>query len=175
MVDIKMDLTEENLKEYVRYTVFLKNKFFVIALISFAVFGVLTVALCLAAFFLFNYMIALIFAGIIVFIEIGFAAFLIFNINSCSKRVLKANAESELKRVMISEDDIIVFNDSGPIGNISWNKMAEIYFNEKAQAVYLTTERNAALILECSNILSGTADELKEIIGKKRDELSKKA
>ena len=175
MVDIKTDWTEKNLKEYVKYTVFSKNKFFVIALISFAMFGVLIVALCLTVFFLFKYIFSLVFAGIIVLLEIGFAAFLTLNINSCSKRVLKANAESELNRVMISEDDIIAFNDDEPIGTISWSKMADIYFNEKVQAAYLTTETNAALILECSNILSGTAEELKEIIGKKRDELSKKA
>lgn len=174
MVDIKTGWTENNLREYVKYTVFLRNKFSMIALISFAVLGAVIIALCLTIFFVFDYILALVFAGIIVLFAIGFAAFLKLNINSCSKRVLKANEESDLNRVMISEDDIIVFNDDEPIGRISWSKMADIYFNEKVQAAYLTTEKNAALILECSNILSGTADEFKEIIEKKRYELSKK-
>ena len=174
MVDIKTEWTENNLREYVKYTVFLRNKLSMIALISFAVLGAIIIALCLTIFFVFDYILALVFAGIIVLFAIGFAAFLKFNINICSKRVLKANTESDLNRVMISENDIIVFNDDELIGTISWNKMADIYFNEKVQAAYLTTERNAALILECSNILSGTADELKEIIEKKRYELSKK-
>ena len=175
MVDIKTDWNEQNLKEYVKYTVFLKNRTIRTALISFAACGAFIIAFCLIVFFAFNYIFTLIFAATVLILAIGSAVFFTFNIKSSTKNILKANAESELNRVMISEDDIICFNDEEPIGTISWSKMVDIYFNEKVQTAYLTTERNAALILECSNILSGTAEEFKEIIGKKRDELSKKA
>ena len=175
MVDIKTEWNEQNLKEYVKYTVFQKNKTIRMALIFFAACGAFVIAFCLTVFFVFDYIFTLIFAVTILILAIGFTIFFTFNIKSSTKNILKANAESELNRVMISEDDIICFNDEEPIGTISWSKMADIYFNEKVQTAYLTTERNAALILECSNILSGTAEELKEIIGKKHDELSKKA
>ena len=175
MVDIKTDWNEQNLKEYVKYTIFSRNKTVKITLISFALCCVFILAFCLIVFFVFDYILTLILAGMIVVLAIAFAAFFAFNIKSSTKKILKANAESDLNRVMISEEDIICFNDEEPIGTVSWSKMADIYFNERVQTAYLTTERNAALILECSNILSGTADELKEIIGKKRDELSKKA
>ena len=175
MVDIKTDWNEKNLKEYIKYTFFIRNKAVRISLISFAACGAFILLFCLTVFFVFGYIFTLFFAVTIVFFAIVFAAFFTFSIKSSIKKILKENAESELNRVMISEDDIICFNDEEPIGAISWSKMADIYFNEKAQTAYLTTERNAALILECSNILSGTAEELKGIIGKKRDELSKKA
>lgn len=174
MVDIKTDWNEQNLKEYVKYTVFLRNKTVRTSLIFFVGCGAFTLAFCLIIFFIFNYILTLIFAGTILLLAIGFFAFFSFSIKSSTKKILKVNAGSELNRVMISEEDIVCFNDDEPIGTISWSKMTDIYFNEKIQTAYLTTERNAALILECSNILLGTADELKEIIGKKRDELSKK-
>ena len=175
MVDIKTDWNEQNLKEYVKYTIFLRNKASKIALISFAVCGALILAMCIAVFFVFSYAYALIFALIIVLLAVSYAVFFALNIKSCTSRILKANAESELNRVMISEDDIICFDGDEPVGTISWSKMADIHFSEKAQAAYLTTKGNAVLILECKNILSGTADELKEVIGKKRNELPKEA
>lgn len=175
MVDIKTGWTEQNLKEYVKYTVFSRSKAAKMALIFLAICAVVTFAFCLAVFFIFDYIFTLIFAGTILFIVIASAAFFALSIKSSVKNMLKANADSELNRVMISEDDIICFNGEEPIGTVSWSKMADVCFNEKTQTAYLTTEGNAALILECSGILSGTAEELKEIIGKKRDELSKKA
>ena len=175
MVDIKTDWNEQNLREYVKYTLFLRNKATKTALISFAVCGVLIIAFCLAAFFALNYGFALVFALIIVLLAVTYVIFFAVNIKSCTKNILKANAESELNRIMISNEDIICFNGDEPVGTISWSKMADVYFNEKAQAAYLTSKGNAVLILECKNILSGTADELKDIIGKKHDELSKEA
>ena len=175
MVDVKTSWTEQALKEYVRYTIFFRSKAAKMALIFLAICGVLTIAFCLTVFFIFEYIFTLIFAGTILLIVIATAAFFILSIKSSVKSMLKANDDSEFNRVMISEDDIICFNNEEPIGTVSWSKMADVYFNEKVQAAYLTTEGNAALILECSNILSGTAEELREIIGKKHDELSKKA
>ena len=175
MVDIKTDWNEQNLKEYVKYTIFSRNKTSKLALISLAVCCGFVFAFSLVLYFAFDYAFGLVFAGLAVLLSAGFAAFFTFNISSCTKRILKANGESELNRVMISEDDIIAFNGDEPIGTIPWSRMADIYFNEKSQTAYLTTEGNAALILECSKILSGNAEELKEIIGKKRDELSELA
>ena len=175
MVDIKSEWNEENLKEYVKYTIFLRNKISKIALISFAVCGVFIFAVCTAVYFVFSYAFALVFALIIALIAISYVVFFAYNIKRCTNSILKANAESELNRVMISKDDIICFNDDEPVGTISWSKMADIYFNEKEQAAYLTTKGNAVLILECKNIMSGTADELKEVISKKRNELPKEA
>lgn len=175
MVDIKTDWNEQNLKEYVKYTILLRNKIAKIALIFFAVCGVFILAFCVTAFFVFEYSFALVFAAVILLIAAGYIVFFVFNIRSCAKSILKANTETELNRVMISEDDIICFNDDEPVGTVSWSRMVDIYFNEKAQTAYLTTKGNAVLILECKNILAGTAEELKEIIGKKRDELPKEA
>ena len=175
MVDIKTEWNERNLKEYVKYAVFSKNKTTKIALISFAVCGVLVLAFCLTVFFAFGYTFALIFVLTIVLLAIAYTVFFAFTVKNCTKNILKANSETELNRVMISSEDIIGFNNDEPIGVISWGKMADIHFNEKSQAVYLTTEGNAVLILEYKNILSGTVQELKEIIGAKSDELSKKA
>ena len=54
MVDIKTDWNEQNLKEYVKYTVFSKNKAIRMALIFFAVCGAVVIGFCLAMFFIFN-------------------------------------------------------------------------------------------------------------------------
>ena len=175
MVDIRTEWNEQNLKEYVKYTVFSKNKTAKIALISFAVCCVLILVFCLAVFFALGYAFVLIFVLTIVLIAAVYAVFFAFTVKNCTKNILKANSDAELNRVMISSEDIIVFNDDEPIGTISWDKMADIYFNEKLQAAYLTTKGNAVLILECKNIVSGTAQELKEIVGAKRDKLSEKA
>lgn len=175
MVDIKTEWNEQNLKEYVKYAVFSKNKITKIALISFAACGALVLAFCLTVFFAFGYTFALIFVLVIILLAIAYALFFAFTIRNSAKSILKANLETELNRVMISDEDIIGFNYEEPIGTISWDKMADIYFNEKLQTAYLTTKGNAVLILECRNILSGTAQELKEIVGAKRDKLSEKA
>lgn len=175
MVSIKTEWNEQNLNEYVRYKIFLRNKSTKTVLISFAVFCALVFAFCLIVFFTLGYTFALVFALVMVLLAVFYTVFFTFSIKSAVKKILKSNAESELNRVMISEDDIIAFNDDEPIGSISWSKIVDIYFSEKVQAVYLTSEGNAVLILECKNILSGTSGELKEIVGAKRNELSKKA
>lgn len=174
MVDIKADWNERNLKEYVKYTIS-KNKISKISLLFFTICSVFILVFCLTAFFAFKYVFALVFALVIVFITAGYVVFFAVSIKRFTQSMLKANAEPELNRIMISDDDILCFNGDEPIGTLSWSKMADIYFNEKEQAAYLTSKGNAVLILECKNILSGTSDELKEIIGKKRDELSKEA
>lgn len=175
MVDIKTEWNEQNLKEYVKYSVFLKNKTTRIALIFFPVCCVLIIAFCLTISFAFRYTFALVFVFIIMLLAVVYTVFFALTVKNCTKNILQANSDAELNRVMISSEDIIGFNDDEPIGVISWSKMADIYFDEKKQTAYLTTEGNAVLILECKNILSGTAQELKEILGEKRDKLSKKA
>ena len=174
MVDIKADWNERNLKEYVKYTIS-KNKISKISLLFFTICSVFILVFCLTAFFAFKYVFALVFALVIVLIAAGYVVFFAVSIKRFTQSMLKANAEPELNRIMISDDDILCFNGDEPIGTLSWSKMADIYFNEKEQAAYLTSKGNAVLILECKNILSGTSDELKEIIRKKRDELSKEA
>lgn len=175
MVDIKTDWNEQNIKEYVRYTVFLRNKVSKTAVTALAVCSAVLFAFCITMFFIFGYIISLIFALMIVLITAIYVAFFAFATKNAAKHIQKTNAESELNRVMISEDDIIGFNDEEPLGTISWSKISDIYFDEKLQAAYLTSQRNAVLILECKNILYGTAEELKAIVEAKRNELSKKA
>lgn len=175
MVDIKTEWNEQNVKEYIRYMMFLRNKISKLVMIFLTVCCTFTLVFCLISFFAFGYDFTIIFALAIVLIAVAYFVFFALIIKGAAKNILKVNAGSELNRVMISEDDILGFNGDDPVGVINWNKMDDIYFNEKTQTVYLTTKKNAVLILECKNILSGTSDELKEIVGAKRDELSKEA
>lgn len=175
MVEIKTKWTEENLKEYTKFVTFSAGKLSKVMFISVLALYFIVVAGCLALYFAMKFTVALVMA-------IGFTCFLAvcvlffaLTIKDFVKTTLKSSENEEFDSVLINTENIFICKDQQPIGELEWDKITKIYFNEKCGAVYLSTSENAVLILEYKNIVSGTEQELRETVKKKYDKLSKKA
>lgn len=175
MVEIKTKWTEENLKEYTKYTTFVKGKLSKIMFIALLALYVIVVAGCIALYCMFKYTFALVMAIAFTCFLAACLIFFALTTRDFVKTTLKASENEEFDSVLINEDNIFICKDGQPIGELEWDKIAKIYNNEKAEAVYLCTAENAVLILEYKNIVSGTEKELKETAEKRYDKLSKKA
>lgn len=174
MVEIKSVWTEENLKEYARYNTFSKgvfSRFMVIALI--ALYAVVVVG-CLILYFMTELVFALIMPVIFTLFLVGCFLFLVSTMKEFVKNALKTGENEDFDSVLIDTDNIFICKEQQPIGQLDWDKITKIGINEKAGAVYLSTEENAVLILEFKNIVKGTEKELRETVKEKYDKLSKK-
>lgn len=175
MVEIKTLWSEENLKEYYRFTIFSQRKLPKILLAVFPILYLLMVTICLIVFIQMQISTMLVLA---ILITVGFAisaVIILFMIKSVIKETLKANENSEFNKAVISKDAIILFKDEKPLGALDWEKIGKISVNEKASAIYLSAGENEMLILESKNIINGTWESLKEIVKEKYDKLSEKA
>lgn len=171
MVEIKTDWTKENLTGYVVSNFFTKNGFMKLAAAAFAVCFVLIIASCLVSFFVLGNIAMLFLAiGVIVLVG-GYGLFLFLTISKYVKKAIEANTGAEMDGVIITEDAIIVCNKGEPLGEILWEKITGIIFNDRKNTVYLSTDGGAVLILEYSKIVKGTEKELREIVKNKYDKL----
>lgn len=175
MVEIKSNWTEENLKEYARFTTFSKGGFSKFMIFALIVLYIVVVVGCLTIYF----MMKLIFALIMLIIFTCFLAacglFFVLTMKDFVKTALKSSENEDFDSVLINADNIFICKDQQPIGELDWDKITKIHINEKAGAVYLCTEENAVLILEFKNIVTGTEKELRETVKEKYGKLSKKA
>lgn len=175
MVEIKTSWTEENLKEYYKYTFFTQKVLPKILLVILPILYLVIVAYCVIVYINLNFTFTLIFAIVMTVVFALSGLIFVYMLKSIVKNTLKANENSEFNRAVISKDAIILFNNEKPYGELDWEKIKKISVNEKYSAVYLSTEENAVLILESKNIINGTWDLLKEIAAEKNDKLPKKA
>lgn len=175
MVEIKTSWTEENLKEYYKYTFFAQKVLPKALLVILPVLYLIIVIYCIIVYINMQFVFTLIFAIVMTVVFALSGLLFVYMLKSIIKNTLKANENSEFNRAVISKDTIILFKDEKPYGELDWEKIKKISVNEKYSAVYLSTEENAVLILESKNIINGTWDSLKEIAKEKNDKLPKKA
>ncbi|HBH95307.1 MAG TPA: hypothetical protein DDX91_06105 [Ruminococcaceae bacterium] len=175
MVEIKTLWTEENLKEYTKYTTFVKGRLNKVMFIALLVLYAAVVGGCIALFCMFKFTFALVMAIAFTVLLAVCILFFALTVKDFVKTALKAGENEEFDSVLINEDNIFICKNGQPIGELEWDKITRIYTNEKAGAVYLCTAENAVLILEYKNIVGGTEKELKDTVEKRYDKLSKKA
>lgn len=178
MIEVKTEWNEENLKKYIMYKTFFANKY---TMLSFTVFFICFAAIigtCIAMYCMIKMPIFLIMAGLVTLFSAGFTVFFALKINKNVKVSLKESSASEVsgqESAVLTEEFIAIFKNGLPYGEMSWDKVVSISFNDKGGAVYLTAEEGAVLILEYKNIIKGTEAELKEMLQIKNVKLSNKA
>lgn len=173
MVEVKIDWTEENLKEYCKFNLFGKSKHSIILLIVLAVVYIVLVTGCVVLYVALNFYQSLILAAMLtVFFGAG-ALFLRSVMNSIVKKAMEENKDSHFERVIVGEHSIMVCQGGKPIGELMWDKVTGIYFNNKAETVYLNASDDAVLILEKKNIINGSMEELSKIAKEKQREHTK--
>ncbi|MDE7281226.1 MAG: hypothetical protein K2N36_05750 [Ruminiclostridium sp.] len=173
MVEINTRWTEENLKEYTKFIAFSKGKLSRLVLAGLAVLYLVVVAGCMALFLVMKLTFALVMAILFTLFMIACGVFYAITLKDFVKATLKSGENEEFNSVLISSDHILICKDQQPIGELDWDKIAKIFINEKAGAIYLCTEENAVLILEFRNITKGTEQELREAVKEKNEHQSK--
>lgn len=175
MIEIKTEWTKENLTGYVLSKFFIKNSSMKLAASAFAVCIVLIIASCIVSFLMLGDFALLFLAFGVIVLAVGYVLFLAFALNKYVKKALEANEKSEMDGAIITEDNIIACCKGEPFGEMLWEKITEIIFNDKRNTVYLSTDDGAVLILEYSKILKGTEKELREIVTNKYEKLPDKS
>lgn len=174
MVEVKIDWTEKSLKEYCRFNIFGKTKKFSVLFLILAFLYVVLLAGCLTIFFAFKIYQSLLLAGMLTVFCIVGVLFFRSAINTAVKKAMEENSDGLAESVILGEHSILVCHDGNPVGEIKWDKITEIYLNDKAEAVYINTESGAALILSKENIVSGSMEELKKLTKEKQSEHTKR-
>lgn len=173
MVDLKIEWTNENVSEFVKYTMMTKGKTQKILTVVYAIcFSVVLIA-SLIAFFVTGSWLFIMTAAASALLLGSFVLFMKITMKKLSISLYDANKDSDVNVIQLSSEDIIVCREGQPVGRIPWDSIAEIDVNKNA--VYLTSKENALLLLEKERITGGTAEELDAIIKEKNAELSKKA
>lgn len=175
MVEIKTEWTADNLKKYAEFVFFRKNKFAKVMLIIFPLVFIALVIGCLAIFFLMKLFFGLIMAAVLVLFSGICFVFLRFAINEFVKNALETNGASDFDSALLSGEAIFICKNGEPVGQLSFERLASIDFDERAGAVYLSTVENAVLILEFKNIIKGSKQELTKAVKDIYDKLPKKA
>lgn len=173
MVEINTGLDEKSLKEYCRFN-FRRSKRNIILIAVLAVVYFTVLIGCFVLFFAFGYIRGMILAAVLSIFWGAGAMFLRSVLNTFARKAMEDNRDNTHESVILGESSILVCKNGEPIGEIKWEKITEIFFNDKAEAVYLSAAKEeAVLILEKKNIISGTMEELKRITEGKRREITK--
>lgn len=173
MVELKIEWTEKNLKEYCMFNLFGKTKrILALVIMLIAIFLVLVTG-CIVLYFAFDFYQGLILAGMLTVFWAAGALFLRSVVNGTIKKAIEENKNRLDQSVIVGEHSILICHSGTPVGEVKWDQITEVYFNDKAETVYLNTGNDAVLMLEKKNIVSGTMEELKKIAKEKRRETAK--
>lgn len=173
MVEVKIEWSEKSLKEYCKFNIFRKTKRTLIAIVTLVLIYILILTACIVLFAAFNFSQGLILAAMITVFWGAGALFLRSIMNSMVQKAMEDNKDNPAESVVLGEHSILVCRDGNPVGEIRWEKITGVYFNDKAEAVYLNTKEGAVLMLEKKNIVSGSMEELSKIAKEKQRELTK--
>lgn len=173
MVEVKIEWSEKSLKEYCKFNMFRKTKRVLILLLIMVFIYILLMTVCIAVSVTLKFYQILILAALITVFWGAGALFLHSVINSTVKKAMEDNKDNTHQSVILGEHSILVCQNGNPVGEIDWSVITGVFFNEKAESVYINTEKDAVLILEKKNIVSGSMEELNKIAREKQRELIK--
>lgn len=175
MVEIKTGWSKESLKEYCKFKLFGKSKRNIILIVILGLIYLAVLTGCLVLFFAQGYTYLIIFAVLLTMLW-GAGAFFIRSVmNTFVENAIKENEGDPSESIIVGESSILVCQSGEPAGEIKWDKITDIFFNDKAETIYLSAGENSVLILEKKNIVNGSMEELRKIAEGKKRECNKKS
>lgn len=175
MTEIKVKWTKENVWEFVKFNSLRRNKTVKVTFIALTCCFGLILGVCLTSFFALNNFTMLIAAIVLTVLVAGYVFMFYRMLKGYAKKIYAANSNDEDTTVRITDELILVLKNNVPVGKLSWQNLSAIYFNDEKDAAYIMTKESALLLVEYTNIIEGTKEELKKLLEAKDAELSKKA
>lgn len=175
MVQLKIDWNAENLKKYIMFNSFFGNKYAKLSLVFFGICFALILSTCIAMFCMSGQLIFLILACAAIVFTAAAALLFVFTVKRNIKKSLSVCSEDDPDNAVITESAILLCKGNEPFGEIDWEKITDISFNDRDNAAYLSAEGSSVLILEYKNITFGSEETLREMLSIKNVKLSKKA
>lgn len=175
MIQLKINWNAENLKKYIMFTSFFGNKYAKLSLVFFGVCLVMILGTCISMFCMSGQLIFLILACAAIVLTAGTALLFLFIVKRNIKKSLSGCSEDDPDNAVITDGAILLCKGNEPFGELDWEKITAISFNDKDKAAYLSAEGSSVLILEYKNITFGSEEKLREILSIKNVKLSKKA
>lgn len=165
MIEAVIEWNEKNISDYVRYTIFTKNRFTKVYIVLYAVFMMLIAAVGVVSA-LITGVYWLIAASVVAVLLIGaFSFILLYAVKKYTKDILKVNSDNKIDCVEITASCIVLKHDGASRAIIEWALMASADFS--GDYSFLTTTDGILMIVERKNIKQGSFDELKQIVDEK--------
>ncbi|MCM1055407.1 MAG: hypothetical protein NC394_07795 [Bacteroides sp.] len=175
MIQLKIDWTAENLKNYIMFSSFYGNRYVRLSLIAFAACFAAILVTCVVMFCIVGFPVFMILAGVVVVLAAAYLLFFALTIKRNIKKSLAGSSENDPDNVVLTENAILLCRGTEPFGEMSWEKVVKIAFNDRDGAAYISAEGGAVLILEYRNITFGSENSLREMLTLKNAKLPKDA
>jgi len=166
MTEFKFERKKENIDDYIKASLFTNNlahKILIAALalclLTVAVFGVVL-------FVMTDNFTMLIMTAAALILGAAYPIFLSLFIKSITKKLTKENPDENGVTIGVSENDILLIRNNVPCGVIEWSDITDIM--EGKTGFFLTEKEGALIILGKNSLHSGSFEETREILTKKK-------
>lgn len=165
MIESELKYTRENVGEFVKYTIFRKNKSsgiymicYLAAMVLFAVAGVVFAAVTQMWWFIFATVICTL-------LIVATGLVLSVTLKKYTKEIFDINSKNEYDAIEITAGSIVLKNGGAAKAIADWTAVASVDFN-KSNA-YIVTHDGYLFIINESDIKEGSLDELRQIADEK--------
>lgn len=177
MITAKIEWTEENIWDYIKYITFQKGKRNKILIISYAICILLVLTMGITSAIVTGQGLIFAVTGVAVLVLAGYGGFFVYTLKKYAKTIMEVNKDVTFDRIEFEDGGIYVFSGDKENGIIDWEKIQSADYSDKT--AYLMTVGNSLLIIEENKIEIGTIEQLKALVDsklvKKDDKLSEKA
>lgn len=165
MIEAVIQWNEKNISDYVKYTVFGKNRFTKVYIILYAVFMALIAAVGVVSAVITG-IYWLLAASVVAVLLIGvFSFILLYAVKKYTKDIIKVNSDNKIDGIEITASCIILMREGASRAIVEWQTMASADFS--GDYAFLTTSDGLLMIIERDNIKQGSLEELKQIVDEK--------
>lgn len=165
MIESELKYTKENVSEFVKYTIFRKNKSsgiymicYLAAMVIFAVAGVVLAAVTQMWMFLLAVVVCLLLIAAAM-LAVAFA------LKKYTNEIFGINSKNGYDAIEITASSIVLKNSGAAKAVAEWTAVASVDFN-KSNA-YIVTHDGYLFIINESDIKEGSLDELRQIADEK--------
>ena len=165
MIEAAIEWNEKNISDYVKYTVFGKNKSTKVYIALYAVFMALIAVVGVASAVITGIYWLLAASVVAVLLIAVFSLVLLSAVKKYTKDIFNVNSDNKIDGIEITASCIILKREGVSRAIIEWQMMATADFTDVY--AFLTTSDGILMIIEKKNIKQGSLDELKQIVDEK--------
>ncbi len=165
MIEAAIEWNEKNISDYVKYTVFGKNRFTKVYIVLYAVFMALIAVVGVVSAVITGIYWLLAASVVAILLIVVFSLVLLYAVKKYTTDILKVNSDNKIDGIEITASCIILKREGVSRAIVEWQTMASADFT--GDYAFLTTSDGILMIIEKKNIKQGSLDELKQIVDEK--------
>jgi len=166
MTEFRFERKKEVVDDYIKSSLFTNNLPHKILIIALGICLLAVAVMGIVLYIVTGIFTALIMTIVAVILAVAYPLFLFFFIKNLAKKLSTENPDEKDVTIGVSENDILLIRNNVPCGVIEWSDITEIF--EGKTGFFLTEKGGALIMLGKSSLHSGSYDEAKEILDKKK-------